>query len=87
MTTKCLITIEEHSLQGGLGMVMNSFIVRNGFNHLQVINFGIPDTYVEQGSHKELILQLGLDAESIAARIMQEFASVNFYAHSAAGRP
>lgn len=82
---KVLITIEEHSLQGGLGMVMNSFIVRNGFNHLQVINFGIPDTYVEQGSHKELTLQLGLDAESIAARIMQEFA-LNTYAHSAAGR-
>jgi 1-deoxy-D-xylulose-5-phosphate synthase len=82
---KVLITIEEHSLQGGLGMVMNSFIVRKGFNHLQVINFGIPDTYVEQGSHKELTLQLGLDAESIAARIMQEFA-LNTYAHSAAGR-
>ncbi len=73
LSHQMLVTLEEHSLQGGLGMIMNSFVLRNGFNHLQVLNFGIPDTYVEQGSHKELLVQLGLDAPSIASRLVEEF--------------
>lgn len=83
---KILVTLEEHAVQGGLGMIMNSFVIRNGFNHLQVLNFGIPDTYVEQGSHKELLQQLGLDAESLAARLLKEFAPKNTYVNSAPGK-
>lgn len=67
-----LITIEEHSVNAGLGMVLNTFVLRNRFQ-TQVLNFGIPDTFVEQGSHKELIAELGLDAETIAMQILKEF--------------
>ncbi len=70
---KAIITIEEHSVNGGLGMVVNSFLLRNGFNDVQVLNFGVPDTFVEQGSNKELLAQIGLDAESIATALLREF--------------
>ncbi len=83
---KVVVTMEEHSLQGGLGMIINSFLMSNGLNHLQVINFGIPDTYVEQGSHKELMQQLGLDAESIAKRLLKEFSPKNIYEENEAGQ-
>ena len=72
-THKIIVTLEEHSVNGGLGMIMNSFLMRNGFNHVQILNLGIPDTYLEQGSHKELLQQIGLDPESIAATLLREF--------------
>lgn len=72
-THKIIVTLEEHSLNGGLGMIVNSFLLRNGFNDLQVINLGIPDTYLEQGSNKELIQQIGLDPETITSNLLREF--------------
>ena len=74
---KYIVTIEEHSLNGGLGMIFNSFLVRNKFNSVNVLNFGIPDTFVEQGSHKELIQEICLDPQAIASQILSEFSSLN----------
>jgi 1-deoxy-D-xylulose-5-phosphate synthase len=68
-----VITLEEHSLSGGLGMIFNSFMMRNGFNHIPVLNLGIPDMFVDQGSHKELSQEIGLDPESIARQILKHF--------------
>jgi len=69
---KMIVTLEEHSVNGGLGMVLNSFFVRNGFNDVQILNFGVPDTYLEQGSNKELLQQIGLDPESITSTLLRE---------------
>lgn len=68
-----VVTIEEHALNGGFGMIFNSFLMRSGFNQVQVLNCGIPDTFLEQGSHKEIITEIGLNPEAIALRILQEF--------------
>ncbi len=73
MSHKYLVTIEEHALSGGFGMLFNSFMIRNGFGHLPILNFGIPDAFVEQGTYKELISGLGLDAESIARQICKAY--------------
>jgi 1-deoxy-D-xylulose-5-phosphate synthase len=74
LTHKCAVTIEEHSLSAGLGSIFNSFVVRNGFLNVQVLNFGIPDAFIEHGSHKELITELGLTPEAIALKILQHYA-------------
>jgi 1-deoxy-D-xylulose-5-phosphate synthase len=71
-----VVTIEEHSLNGGLGMIFNSFMVKNKFTKTQILNFGIPDTFVEQGSHRELLIELGLTPEAIAEQILFEFSSL-----------
>jgi 1-deoxy-D-xylulose-5-phosphate synthase len=68
-----VITIEEHALSVGLASIINSFIVRNGLNHLSVANFGIPDMFLEQGSHKELMQEIGLTPEAIFARVVDLF--------------
>ena len=73
LSHKYIVTIEEHALNGGLGMIFNTFILKNKFNHIQVLNFGIPDTFLEYGSHKEILNELGLTPESIALNIFQEF--------------
>ncbi len=69
-THRMAITLEEHALNGGFGMIFNTFVMQNALPHLHVLNFGIPDTFVEHGSHKELTKELGLDAESIASKIL-----------------
>lgn len=68
-----VITIEEHAMSVGLASIINTFIVRNGFTHLSVANFGIPDLFLEQGSHKELIKEIGLTPEAITTRVVDIF--------------
>lgn len=68
-----LVTIEEHSLNGGLGSILNSFIVQNNLQHLQVLNVGIPDLFLEHGSHKEICTEIGLTPEAITAKVLLDF--------------
>jgi 1-deoxy-D-xylulose-5-phosphate synthase len=70
---KYAVTIEEHSLNGGLGSIFNSFLMRNKFTGISVLNFGIPDTFLEHGSHKELTQEITLHPEGITAHIVSEF--------------
>ena len=72
-THRFVATIEEHALSGGMGMIINNFLVQNGIREAEVLNFGVPDMWVQFGSNTELMRELGLDAESIAQRILQEF--------------
>lgn len=68
-----IVTIEEHSLNCGLGSILNHFLMKMGYNNISCLNFGIPETFVEHGSHKDLIKELGLDKESITNKIIQQF--------------
>lgn len=72
-THRFVATIEEHSLNGGMGMIFNNFLIQNGIRQAEILNFGIPDMWVQFGSNTELMRELGLNAESIAQRILQEF--------------
>ncbi len=64
-----VVTIEEHSLEGGMGFIINNFIVAEGINHLHVKNFGIPDSLIEHGSHKVLLERYGITPEKIVESI------------------
>lgn len=81
MSHTYVVTIEEHAVNSGLGVIINSFILRSGFNHLCVLNCGIPDRFIEQGSHKELMAELGLDAPSIVSQIIKHFERINPHDH------
>ncbi len=70
-----VVTIEEHSLQGGLGSILNSFILQNGFDDVQTLNFGIPDRFIEHGKHSELLEELELTPEKISKKILSNFLS------------
>ncbi len=67
-----VVTLEEHAVTVGLGSIINSFIIRNGFT-LSVLNLGIPDTFVQHGSNKDLLKELGLDPNSITHQILKHF--------------
>ncbi len=43
------------------------------FGPIQVLNFGIPEAYIEQGSYHDLLNEIGLTAEKMVLRIMSHF--------------
>ncbi len=65
-----VLTVEEGTVVNGFGAYMarevDSFL---GRGDLQMDALGIPDEFIEHGSRKELLRELGLDAEGIAARV------------------
>ncbi len=70
---KLVVTIEEHALSGGFGSIVNAFAVRNQFAHVEILNFGIPDTFLAHGSREELLNEIGLSAEAIAQQILRHY--------------
>ncbi len=73
LTHQRIVTIEEHSLASGMGSIINNFLISHGYNNVQVANFGIPETFVEQGSHAQLLDELGLTAQKIYHQLVLRF--------------
>lgn len=73
VTHQKIVTIEEHSLVSGLGAILNNFLLSQGYSNIQVLNFGVPEAFIEQGSHSQLLQELGLTPEKITLKICQQF--------------
>jgi 1-deoxy-D-xylulose-5-phosphate synthase len=65
-----LITVEENVIAGGAGAAVNEFLHAQRIQ-MPVLNLGLPDAFVEQGSREELLSQCGLDAKGILTSIEQ----------------
>ena len=63
--TGWVITVEEHSVIGGLGDAVLDALSQNP---VPLMKIGIQDVYGQSGSAKELLAHYGLDARGIAAR-------------------
>lgn len=68
-----IVTIEEHSLISGLGSILNNFLMSQGYSNIQVLNFGVPEAFIEQGSHAQLVNELGLTPEKMTQKIIHHF--------------
>lgn len=67
---RLFVTIEENVLSGAYGEKVQDYVMQRQLP-VQVLKIGVPDEYVEHGNVSVLRRELGLDAESIAARIME----------------
>jgi len=65
-----IITIEEHSVYGGLGEACASFLLQNGCSNKFKI-MGIPDEYTITGSQVEILNHYGLSENGIAEQALQ----------------
>lgn len=65
--TKGIVTIEDHSIYGGLGSAVAEVVVTNNPVPMEII--GVNDTFGESGTAAELYKKYGLDVESIKERI------------------
>ncbi len=64
-----VVTVEEHSVIGGLGSAVCDTLSEKA--PTKVMKIGINDTFGESGPAVELIKKYGLDAESIARRVKE----------------
>jgi transketolase len=63
--TKAIITVEEHSVYGGLGEACASFLLESGY-HKPFKIMGIPDEYTVTGSQTEILNHYGISENGIA---------------------
>lgn len=66
-----VITIEDNVVLGGFGSMINGIFAKNGIVG-RVINLGWPDGFIKSGNTEVIEKIYGLDAESIADRIIRE---------------
>lgn len=63
-----LVTIEENAISGGAGSSITELLMQEAVIK-PVLNLGLPDRWVDQGSPAQLLSECGLDAEGIEASI------------------
>lgn len=69
---KLIVTVEEHSIVGGLGSAVAEYKAGVEKTPRQVM-IGLPDMFGKAGEYKYLMEQYGLTADKIADRIRSEF--------------
>ncbi|MGU5544223.1 1-deoxy-D-xylulose-5-phosphate synthase [Aeromonas veronii] len=62
------VTIEDNAIMGGAGSAVNELLMRSKLCK-PVLNLGLPDRFVEQGTQQEIYAQLGLDDAGIQRSI------------------
>ena len=71
-TTKLLVTIEEHSVIGGLGSAVAEY-KSTLVNAPPQLTIGIPDTYSKAGEYADLLQTYGLTTEQITENIASQY--------------
>lgn len=65
-----IITVEEHSIYGGLGEACASFLMENNYhNRFKIV--GIPDEYTVTGSQTDIFNHYGISETGIAERALR----------------
>ncbi|AEY00932.1 1-deoxy-D-xylulose-5-phosphate synthase [Oceanimonas sp. GK1] len=63
-----LVTVEENAIMGGAGSAVNECLMRHK-KPVPVLNLGLPDYFIEQGSQQQIWAKLGLDAAGITQAV------------------
>lgn len=67
---KAVLTVEEHSVYGGLGEACASWLLEHGY-HKPFKIIGIPDEYTVTGSQQEIFNHYGISETGIADTVMK----------------
>jgi len=63
-----LVTVEENAVAGGAGSAVNELLTLHGV-HINVLNLGLADDFIEHGTREECLALAGLDDVSLLSRI------------------
>lgn len=63
-----LVTVEENAIQGGAGSAVNEWMMKQRLLK-PVLNIGLPDRFIEQGTQEEIYHDLKLDSAGIEQQI------------------
>ena len=65
-----LVTLEDNVVTGGFGSAVNERLHAWGLT-TDVLNLGVPDRFIEQGTVSQQMADCGLDVDSVAAAVMK----------------
>lgn len=76
---RLLVTVEEHTIIGGLGSAVSDAVIEMGLPVLPKIRrLGLPDAFVKDyGSQEHLLSSFGLDGDGIAASVRDAWAALS----------
>jgi 1-deoxy-D-xylulose-5-phosphate synthase len=63
-----LVTVEENTIQGGAGSAVAECLAQHGIA-VPLLHLGLPDRFIEQGEHKQMLADCGLDAAGMVRAI------------------
>ncbi|XKM12759.1 1-deoxy-D-xylulose-5-phosphate synthase [Orbaceae bacterium ac157xtp] len=63
-----IVTVEENAIAGGAGSAVNEFVMAKKLK-CDILNIGLPDQFIEQGSQDEIREDIGLSANKITEKI------------------
>ncbi len=69
---KLLVTVEEHSIYGGLGSLVSQLTAEKC--PVRVRQIALPDGHLIPGSNKEVFAYYGMDAKGIAETVKKTLA-------------
>ncbi|TCB75036.1 1-deoxy-D-xylulose-5-phosphate synthase [Acinetobacter sp. ANC 3781] len=67
-TTSLFVTVEEHAVMAGAGSAVNEYLAQAQIVK-PTLNLGLPDIFMHQASHAQMLQQAGLDAKGIEKSI------------------
>jgi 1-deoxy-D-xylulose-5-phosphate synthase len=67
-THTIIVTVEENAVMGGAGSAVNELLALQGYRG-DILNLGLPDTFLEHGNPDKMLSMCGLDAPGILAAI------------------
>jgi len=59
-----LVTVEENAIHGGAGSAINEYLASVNVT-IPILNLGIPDRFIEQGTREQCLTACGLDTSGI----------------------
>src|SRR3989338_5002770 len=63
-----LVTVEENTVQGGAGSAVAECLAQHGIA-VPLLHLGLPDNFIEQGTHAQMLADCGLDAAGLVKAI------------------
>lgn len=72
-THDVLVTVEENTIMGGAGSAVMESLCRQKIT-VGLLMLGLPDTYIDQGDHAELLADCGLDKAGIVQSVQNYLA-------------
>lgn len=69
---RLLVTMEENVRSGGFGEKVRDYAVDQGLP-VKILTIALPDEYVEHGNVDLLYEEVGIDAESVTKRIIEQY--------------
>jgi len=70
-----VITVEEHSVSGGLGTIISELITQNNLK-IKHSKIGLPHKFLKSGTYEQLLDKYSLSCEKIWERFLREYRNI-----------